>query len=222
MIVCLFVWSCARLLVCSLARLLVCSFARLIACLLARLFACLLSFALLAFFLACLLGSSKFVPWRPLDSSSRCSGARDSVLGGCLRAPRGVRELETRSLEAAGELLGVFGSSKFGPSSLLESSWRCSGAPHDRLVSTTRICVYKACVCACWCIYSWHASTAYPGRGRGSWCSCLCHYFGEISVKHIQSLILLAPAARHVARRMKALRTSSPEVHRSGWEEARR
>ena len=133
LLACLFVWSCARLLVCSLARLLVCSFARLIACLLARLFACLLSFALLAFFLACLLGSSKFVPWRLLDSSSRCSGARDSVLGGCLRAPRGVRELETRSLEAAGELLGVFGSSKFGPWSLLESSWRCSGAPHDRL-----------------------------------------------------------------------------------------
>ena len=121
------------MLVCSLARLLVCSFARLIACLLARLFACLLSFALLAFFLACLLRSSKFVPWRLLDSSSRCSGARDSVLGGCLRAPRCVRELETRSLEAAGELLEVLGSSKFGPWSLLESSLRCSRAPHDRL-----------------------------------------------------------------------------------------
>ena len=133
LLACLFVWSCARLLVCSLARLLVCSFARLIACLLARLFACLLSFALLAFFLACLLGSSKFVPWRLLDSSSRCSGARDSVLGGCLRAPRCVRELETRSLEAAGELLEVLGSSKFGPWSLLESSLRCSRAPHDRL-----------------------------------------------------------------------------------------
>ena len=106
LLACLFVWSCARLLVCSLALLLICSFVGLIACLLARLFACLLAFfALLAFFLACLLGSSKFVPWRLLDSSSRCSGARDSVLGGCLRAPRGVRELETRSLEAAGELL---------------------------------------------------------------------------------------------------------------------
>ena len=114
LLACLFVWSCARLLVCSLARLLVCSFARLIACLLARLFACLLSFALLAFFLDCLLGSSKFVPWRLLDSSSRCSGARDSVLDSCLRAPRGVREPETRSLEATGELLEVFGSSNFG------------------------------------------------------------------------------------------------------------
>ena len=105
----------------------------LVGCLLAWLFACLLSFALLAFFLACLLGSSKLVPWRLLDRSSRCSGTRDAVLGGCLRAPRGVRELETRSLEAAGELLEVFGSSKFGPWSLLESSLRCSGAPHDRL-----------------------------------------------------------------------------------------
>ena len=118
------------------ARLLVCSFA----CLLAWLFACLLSFSLLAFFLACLLGSSKFVPWRLLDSSSRCSGARDSVLGGCLRAPRGVRELETRSLEAAGELLEVFGSSKFGPWSLLESSLRCSGAPQDRPGRSWRVC----------------------------------------------------------------------------------
>ena len=129
LLACLFFWSCARLLVCSLARLFVCPFD----CLLARLFVCLLSFTLLAFFLACLLGSSKFVPWRLLDSSSRCSGARDSVLGGCLRAPRGVRELETRSLEAAGELLEVFGSSKFDPWRLLESSLRCSGAPHDRL-----------------------------------------------------------------------------------------
>ena len=112
MIACLFVWSCARLLVCSIARLLVCSFARLIACLLARLFACLLSFALLAFFLlACLLGSLKFVPCRLLDSSSRCSGARNSVLGGCLRAPRGVRELHMIVLEVPGELVEVFGGS---------------------------------------------------------------------------------------------------------------
>ena len=133
LLACLFLWSCSRLLVCSLARLLVCSLARLIACLLARLFACLLSFALLAFFLACLPGSSKFVPWRLLDSSSRCLGARDSFLGDCLRAPRGVRDLETRSLEAAGELLEVFGDSKFGPWSLLESSLRCAGAPHDCL-----------------------------------------------------------------------------------------
>ena len=106
---CLFVWSCARLLVCSLACLLVLSFARLITCLIDRLFACLISFDLLAFFLACLLGSSEFVPWRLLDSSSRCSGARDSVLGGCQGVPRGVRALEIQSLEAAGELLEVFG-----------------------------------------------------------------------------------------------------------------
>ena len=39
-----------------------------------------------------------------------------------MRAPRAVRELETRSSEAAGELVEVFGSSKFGPWSLLESS----------------------------------------------------------------------------------------------------
>ena len=32
-----------------------------------------------------------------------------------LGVPQGVRELETRFLEAAGELLEVFGSSKFGP-----------------------------------------------------------------------------------------------------------
>ena len=130
---CLLVCSFGRVLACSSARLLVCSFARLIACLLARLFACLLSFALLAFFLACLPGSSKFVPWRLLDSSSRCSGARDSFLGDCLRAPRGVRDLEIRFLEVAGELLEVFGSSKFGPWRLLESSSRCSGARNSVL-----------------------------------------------------------------------------------------
>ena len=135
---CLFVSSCARLLVCSLARLLVCSFACLIARLLVRLFARLLSFALLAFFLACLLGRSKFVPWRLLDRSSICSGARDLVLGACLRAPRCVRDFESRSLVAAGELLEVFGSSRFGPWSLLECSLTCSGAPHDRLGGSRR------------------------------------------------------------------------------------